>query len=313
MDNRVRKNELCVVNLPSCGYVFSSSPSCFIAYGFSRSALEMEILRSLLKERRIEAYEAGGALAPGQQVFCLKICSKIIQSQFCIVLLNNETKGRVQKPNANVHMEYGLMLGFNKFILPFQHEDYRLEFNVAGLDTIKYDDKSFNAKATAAIDQAILQTAQPRTIAPVSPDVGSYLLLRGGIVSPVDQPGDRALYQLGAVCDFNLLNDFAGNRYMYFGNFPTLQPSVIAWRVKKIIEILDDRIGGLEFRITSGVMTTAQRDLFVGLRKTMEIWILANNTADRQIVLNLLAGCPVTLSVFTVADVSDDVSQSGMY
>ncbi len=160
MDNQIRKNEICIVNLPSCGYVFSSSPSCFIAYGFNRSPLEVEILRALLKERRIEAYEAGGSLAPGQQIFCQKICSKIIQSQFCIVLLNNETVGGVEKTNANVHMEYGLMLGFNKYILPFQHEDYRLEFNVAGLDTVKYDNNSFKVKATAAIDQAIIQTTQ---------------------------------------------------------------------------------------------------------------------------------------------------------
>jgi hypothetical protein len=88
LDNRLRKNEICIISLPSCGYVFSSSPSCFIGYGFNRSTLEMEILRTLLSERRIEAYEAGGNLAPGQQVFCQKICSKIIQSQFCIVLVN---------------------------------------------------------------------------------------------------------------------------------------------------------------------------------------------------------------------------------
>jgi hypothetical protein len=132
LDNRVRKNEICVVGLPGCGYVFSSSPSCFIAYGFNRSALEMEILRALLKERRIETYEAGGELAPAQQVFCQKICSKIVQSQFCIVLLNNETVDGVQTTNANVYMEYGLMLGFNKCIVPFQHEDYHLPFNVSG-------------------------------------------------------------------------------------------------------------------------------------------------------------------------------------
>ncbi len=146
LDNRIRKNEICIVSLPSCGYVFSSSPSCFIAYGFNRSALEMEILCSLLAERRIEAYEAGGTLAPGQEVFCQKICSTIIQSQFCIVLLNNEAVGKAQKTNANVHMEYGLMLGFNKYILPFQHEEYSLAFNVAGLDTVKYDNTSFKRR-----------------------------------------------------------------------------------------------------------------------------------------------------------------------
>ena len=313
MDNQVRKNEICIVNLPSCGYVFSSSPSCFIAYGFSRSTLEIEILRSLLQERRIEVYEAGGALAPGQNVFCLKVCSKIIQSQFCVVLLNNDTAGGVQKPNANVHTEYGLMLGFNKCILPFQHEDYSLPFNVAGLDTIKYDNNSFKAKAIAALDHAILKTAQPRVTAPVSPDVGSYLLLHGGIVSSVEAPGDRAIFQLGAVCNFNLLIDFTGNRYMYFGNFPTLPPSVIAWRVKKLIEILDERITGVEFRVESGIVTTAQRDLLLGLRKTLENWILVNNAEYREMVLNLLAECPVTLSVFTVAHVSDEVGKSGMY
>jgi len=180
LDNRIRKNDICIVNLPSCGYVFSSSPSCFIAYGFNRSIFEVQLLQTLLTDRRIEPYEAGGSSATAQQVFCLKICSKIIQSQFCIVLLNNETIGRVQKPNPNVHMEYGLMLGLNKYIIPFQHEDYRLEFNVAGLDTIKYNNNSFKAKAAAAIDQAISQTAQSSPAAnPISPDINSYLVLRG--------------------------------------------------------------------------------------------------------------------------------------
>jgi hypothetical protein len=47
---------------------FCFLPSCFIAYGFNRSALEMEVLRALLVQRRIEAYEAGGVLVPAQQV-----------------------------------------------------------------------------------------------------------------------------------------------------------------------------------------------------------------------------------------------------
>jgi hypothetical protein len=115
------------------------------------------------------------------------------------------------------------------------------------------------------------------------------------------------------VWGFNLLNDFTGNRYMYFGNFPTLQPSVIVWRVKKIIEILDERLAGTEYRVKSGVLTVAQRDLLVGLRKSMEIWILVNNKEEREMVLDLLGDCPVALSVFTVADVSDEVGKSGMY
>jgi hypothetical protein len=314
LDNRIRKNEICSVNLPSCDYVFSSSPSCFIAYGFNRSKLEVDILCDLLKERRIQAYETGGTLAPGQQVFCQKICSKIIQSQFCIVLLNNETVGKVKKANANVHMEYGLMLGFNKYILPFQHERDSLEFNVAGLDTIKYDDKSFKTKAAAAIDQAILQTIQksPDTTL-MGTNVGAYLLLQGAIVSPLDNPTDKAIYQIGSLCGFNLCVDFTGNRYIYFGNFPKLQPPVIAWRIKKILEILEQRFTGLEFRVTKGLITQQQRDLLLELYRTMEIWILANNAEDREMVLKLLDGCSATVTVCTVADVSEEVSKSEMY
>jgi len=314
LDNRVRKNEICIVNLPSCDYVFSASPSCFIGYGFNRSKLEVDILSDLLKERRIEAYEAGGTLAPGQHVFCQKICSKIIQSQFCIVLLNNEKVGKVKKPNANVHMEYGLMLGFNKYILPFQHEDYSLEFNVAGLDTIKYNDTSFKTKAAAAIDQAILQTTQksPDTSL-MGPDVGAYLLLHGAIISSLDNPTDKAIYQIGSLCGFYLCLDFTGNRYIYFGNFPKLPTSVIAWRIKKLLEILEQRFAGLEFRVTKGLMTQQQMDLLLDLYRTMEIWILANNAEDRETVLKLLDGCTATVTVFTVADVSEEVSKSEMY
>src|SRR5713101_1159863 len=91
MDITIRRNELCVIGLPRCDFVFSSTRTCFIGYGFQESALEMNILKHVLSERGIEPIEAGGALAPAQNAFCAKICSKIITSQFCIILLNNET------------------------------------------------------------------------------------------------------------------------------------------------------------------------------------------------------------------------------
>jgi hypothetical protein len=60
MDNRIRKNEVCVVGLPRCDFVFSATRSCFIAYGFNESSLEMTILKSLLGQRGIQPVEAGG-------------------------------------------------------------------------------------------------------------------------------------------------------------------------------------------------------------------------------------------------------------
>ena len=125
MDKRIRLNEICVIGLPRCDFAFSSTRTCFIAFGFEESPLEMTILRKLLQEKGIQPVEASGILAPAQNAFCAKICSKIITSQFCIVLLNNDESGDKEIPNANVNMEYGLMLGFNKYVIPFQRESQK--------------------------------------------------------------------------------------------------------------------------------------------------------------------------------------------
>jgi hypothetical protein len=140
-DTRIRKNERCVIGLPVCDYVFSSTRSCFIAYGFSTSGFERDILTSILQERGIEAVDAGGRLEPGKSVFCIKICSKIIVSQFCVLFANHDVIRRKEVPNANVNMEYGLILGHNKYVIPFQRDDQTLPFNVYGLDTVKYNQK----------------------------------------------------------------------------------------------------------------------------------------------------------------------------
>src|SRR5260370_15459726 len=69
----------------------------------------------------------------------------------------SESAGR-EIPNANVNMEYGLMLGFNKYVIPFQRAEQKLPFNVAGLDTIKYANETFEALAADAIDEAVKVT-----------------------------------------------------------------------------------------------------------------------------------------------------------
>src|SRR3989339_1917440 len=122
MDISIRRNEHCIIGLPRCDFVFSSTRTCFIAYGFKTSSFEMAILRNILQSKGIQCEEAGGQLAPGQYAFCQKICSKIITSQFSIIILNNDSKNGQLVPNANVNMEYGLMLGFNKYLIPFQLE-----------------------------------------------------------------------------------------------------------------------------------------------------------------------------------------------
>jgi hypothetical protein len=169
VDTRIRKNERCVIGLPACDYVFSSTRSCFIAYGFSTSGLERDVLKNILKERGIEAVEAGGMIEPGKFAFCTKICSKIIVAQFCIVLANHDKMTDSDIPNANVNIEYGLMLGHNKYVIPFQRDDQILPFNVAGLDTIKYNQGNFTARSPLLLSNRPLEKL--RKIHPPQPSI----------------------------------------------------------------------------------------------------------------------------------------------
>jgi hypothetical protein len=197
VDTRIRKNERCVIGLPACDYVFSSTRSCFIAYGFSTSGLERDVLKNILKDRGIEPVEAGGIIEPGKFAFCTKICSKIIVAQFCIVLANHDKVADSDIPNANVNIEYGLMLGHNKYVIPFQRDDQQLSFNVAGLDTIKYNQGNFTALATPAIELAIRETSQSTPAPTFDQMVNLFLLINNATLVDVANANERQIFQLG--------------------------------------------------------------------------------------------------------------------
>jgi CAP12/Pycsar effector protein, TIR domain len=304
MDIRIRRNEICVIGLPRCDFVFSSTRTCFIGYGFRESALEMEIIRDILTQQGIQAVEAAGALAPGQNAFCAKICSKIIVSQFCVILLNNDLQDGREVPNANVNMEYGLMLGFNKFVVPFQREEQKLPFNLAGLDTIKYTNQNFRGKAQKAIEHAIAATTQD--VSPLfNPDqiLEMFLLSRGLMVVPLTTEGDRTLFEFGRALGFNMLMTFDGMKYLYFGNFSQLRPELVLWRVRTLARILAERFGSFEQRAGLGMLTmdndvVAQLTAFL---TTLTIFVLVTGEQDRKEVETQLASRPLPFKTEVVS------------
>jgi hypothetical protein len=294
MDKTIRKHEICIIGLPRCDFVFSSTRSCFIAYGFDVSSLEMDLLKKLLEERGIQPIEAGGSLAPAQSAFCAKICSKIITSQFCIALLNNDGKEGVEIPNANVNMEYGLMLGFNKYVIPFQRVSQELPFNVAGLDTIKYDNKNFKDKSVSAIDQAIEMTNQNDVPKDTSDQVFSlFYLSRNFLWSSVDNEGERNIFKLGSPLGFNLLNDFSGDKYVFVGRFATLRPEAVLWRLRKMNEILNGRLSSIPSRVAVGAIKPEQVPIAEQLFKTLQIWIIVTSNDDKRAIEDDLAKYPL--------------------
>jgi hypothetical protein len=308
MDKRIRPNEICVIGQPSCGFAFSSTRCCFIAYPFEEGAFEVAILRTILERKGIQPVEAGGLRAPGQSAFCAKICSKIITSQFCIIILNNKMQDGVEIPNPNVNMEYGLMLGFNKRVIPFQLSDQSLAFNVSGLDTIKYTSSTFERLASDAIDQAIKETAQNVSVEATSADevLRAFLVDRGKLYTPLTSEGERDLFNLGVPLGCNLLNDFSGMAYAFLGNFTSLRTESVLWRVRKLDEIVQGRMSSFNSKIAAGMATKAQVELVTKVMDNMEFWIILNSEADRQAILTSLKGNVLKLRpvLFTLEEVN---------
>jgi len=312
MDNTIRKNEHCIISQPACDVVFSSTRSCFIGYSFRGHAnsLELEILRRILDDNRIEPVDAEGVTAPGQDAFCSKICSKIISSRFCIVLLNSDLVDGPM-PNANVYMEYGLMLGFNKHVIPFQREEDSLPFNVAGLDTIKYDNHNFRDCAEKAIQQAIEITKQDRTdLIEIDQQVNLFILAKKALITPIDNQGDRTIYNIGAYLGFNLLNDFSGLRYIYFGNFTALRPESALWRLNTLNEILSGRQESLKARAKLGIADVEQLILIEEFLKKLQIWILVTSDEDKEKFEAELGIIPMLykVSTFSLKDVERELA-----
>ena len=300
-----------MVGLPRCDYVFASARSCFIAYGFGTSDLEVSILRDLLEKKGIEPLEAGGMRAPGTNAFCVKICSKIITSQFCAVLLNDDLRNGVESQNPNVNMEYGLMLGFNKYVIPFQRKEHTLPFNVSALDTIKYTNQDFHELASVAIDQAVAATT-PADTPTTDPNqrLMAFLLSKERTVARIETDGDKAVFDLGNPLGFNLLISFSGIDYTFLGNFSFLRPEAVVWRLRMLSRAIDGRRSSWDTRIAAGIMTAEQATLFDRIISGFTIWVVVNTDRDRDSVNEALAGSPLpyNTSVYSLTDIDRELS-----
>jgi hypothetical protein len=312
MDISIRKNDHCIIGLPRCDFVFSSTRTCFIAYGFKTSPMEMTILRNILEKNGIQCEEAGGKLAPGQNAFCKKICSKIITSQFCIVLLNHDEKDGQIIPNANVNMEYGLMLGFNKFIIPFQNDKYTLPFNVAALDTLKYTGENLEAKASSAIKEAIESTTQNKqSHQPLDKVIDIFLLSKKLIMVDINDSGEKSIYRFGSPFGFYLLHDFSGMIYHFFGNFTSLRPENIIWRLTMINDLLNERKGSMEKRLELGIIKQEKMKLAEALFSYINFLILVTSDEEKKTIQTAMdkAKFRYPLEIYSITDMNNDIDK----
>lgn len=150
-------NEQCFIRKDhKCGKLFGASKSCFIACPTDD---DLEPILGLMSEKLskvgVEPIIAVKERAYGQDIFCTKICGKIIESRFCIVILDDTMDDAKNIPNPNVYYEYGLMTSLRKHIIPLQKENLELAFNIQSYDTIKYSAKNIATELDRAIKDAI--------------------------------------------------------------------------------------------------------------------------------------------------------------
>lgn len=150
-------NERCFIRKEhKCGKMYGASKSCFIA---CPSDDDLDPILALMSEKLsklgIEPSIAIKERAYGQDIFCTKICGKIIESQFCMVILDDSVKDGISIPNPNVYYEYGLMTSLRKHIIPLQKEKLKLAFNIQSHDTIKYSPKNLATELERGIRDAI--------------------------------------------------------------------------------------------------------------------------------------------------------------
>lgn len=150
-------NEQCFIRKQhKCGKMYGASKSCFIACPTND---DLEPILGLMSEKLaklgIEPIIAVKERAYGQDIFCTKICGKIIESRFCIVILDDAIKEGKNVPTPNVYYEYGLMTALRKHIIPLQKENLELAFNIQSYDTIKYNSRNIGAELDRAIRDAV--------------------------------------------------------------------------------------------------------------------------------------------------------------
>jgi len=209
-------------------------------------------------------------------------------------------------------MEYGLMLGFNKFVIPFQRKSQKLPFNVAGLDTIKYENSDLERQAGAAIDQAISETDQSTVpgVIPLDQQIGTFLLVLRAIVSPISSVGDKNLFELGLPLGFNLLNDFGGMDYMFFGNFSNLRQDAVIWRIRMLDEILKERRSAVPAKTQAGIATSEQGAAALKILNQVQIWLLVTSNEDKHKISEILTTFPIehTYRIFSVPEMTTIVT-----
>lgn len=302
MGNTIKINQKCLVRNQECKRIFEGSRICFVASPSNDElALESDIIQQKLREANVEPYIAVEEREFQKDIFCEKICSKIIESQFCIVVLNDviDTTDNVRKPNANVYYEYGLMTAFDKKIIPIQLEGQSLAFNIQSLDTLKYTNKDFSRQIEEAIKIVLLLSEDEKEDKVSNPSYLNWVLDIMGLVKSDDRFDfrHRRSLSLGPL-GFSIYNDSKDGRLFFVGIFEddlpdkdiVLNSKILTLRIFNYCEELSRQISEIDQEIIKKPGRELLKDRLSDIEKAKtryqesKILILKDNIPDIELI-----------------------------
>ena len=279
-----------------CGKIKGASKSCFVACP-KEDELEpiLELISEKLAKVGIEAIIAVKERAYGQDIFCTKICGKIIESKFCLVILDDEIDDDKNIPNPNVYYEYGLMTSLEKHIIPLQKEDLKLAFNIQSYDTIKYNSRNIGTELDRAIRDAIKITAEgaePRR----TDFISQKSILRSFELAGFEKKGDN--WFLNDVIDDTDFLGFSHDEegfYVYLGKIDDDEEvdsyiediSIVFYRTEKQYQELDIKVGDLKQELEStreDVISRIRRRTSKQIVREIEEWTTAKQQMSRMYI-----------------------------
>ena len=121
------------IKIPSLVFIAGSTDDSLKDY--------IESIKKCLKDEKYKPLFATDRIEMALDVFCERICSKIIASRFCVCYLTAPIIDGKEMPNPNMYWEYGFMKSLDKEVIPIIEEGQKLYFNIQGLGTLIYSDK----------------------------------------------------------------------------------------------------------------------------------------------------------------------------
>ena len=250
-------NERCFIRKEhKCGKIFGASKSCFIACPDEDELKPiLELFSEKLAKVGIETIIAVKERAYGQDIFCTKICGKIIESKFCVTILDDSIVDGKNIPNPNVYYEYGLMTALGKHIIPLQKEDLKLAFNIQSYDTIKYTFGNIATELDRAIRDAIKITESKDKEDKKVGFLSEKSILRGFEISGLELRDERwFLDDVINDTQFKGFGQYDKRFYVYLGKLDDQEEmqtylddlNIVLYRTEKKFEELERDIQELE-------------------------------------------------------------------